>query len=85
MDNKKKIRVMKYLLENARRILDKLPLNDDQYAEALNRIYAHYTGDDIFDIIGLESYCNYAHAHIKKRPKSEEHRSVSTDETLSMF
>ncbi|MBQ8691986.1 MAG: hypothetical protein IJ520_02475 [Synergistaceae bacterium] len=49
----------RYVLDNARMILRAAELESDELAIALNRVYRHYSGDDIFAIAGIKYEDHY--------------------------
>ncbi|MBR1604210.1 MAG: hypothetical protein IJ667_12350 [Synergistaceae bacterium] len=49
----KKQQYMDSLLRNAERILHAAGLHDEEFAVAMNRVYKHYSGVDIFKVCGI--------------------------------
>ena len=56
----------RYVLDNARMILRAAGLDKEELAVALNRVYRHYSGDDIFAIAGITFENHYFNKPIRK-------------------
>lgn len=62
----------RYVLDNARIILRAAGLERDELAIALNRVYRHYSGDDIFAIAGIKYEDHYVMRPQRQTVKGKE-------------
>lgn len=71
----------RYVLDNARMILRFAGLNNEEMAVALNRVYYHYSGDNIFEIAGIEFENNYQRVLTRKQiePKDKPQEKTKAD------